>query len=165
VPRGVHWVNGDASPVEVNESAWFELFGTFMSLDQLARECSAGLENGGLRDDDGEAPISGAVVRHAAARVENAVVDPRAVLSGSAMLDASMLRAAANDHSADVEPVSGVAAKVAAEVTVNQPAMEAEVYKTQADVRTRAMHRFLSSQTDVSEEVLQLYKLVCTGFR
>jgi hypothetical protein len=77
--------------------------------------------------------------------------------------------AAVNDNA---EPVSGVVLKggdseTAAEnhETSDEESPPDEVLKSRAEVHTHAMHRFLSAQTDVSEEVLQLYKLVCSSMR
>ncbi len=77
---------------------------------------------------------------------------------------------AANDSVANenVEPTSGVVLKANVDsngASSNQSKCGEDAPQSRADLRTQAMHRFLSSQTDVSEEVLLLYKLVCTGFR
>jgi hypothetical protein len=81
---------------------------------------------------------------------------------------ASMNDNATDCGDANPEPVSGVLLKSAAErgeSSANQPAPERHEPKSQAELRAHAMQRFLSSQTDVSEEVLRLYELVCTGFK
>lgn len=75
--------------------------------------------------------------------------------------------AAVNDNA---EPASGVVLKAEGGVdgkltNETKQSQQVEVSQSRAEQRNQAMQRFLSAQTDVSDEVLQLYKLVCTGFR
>jgi hypothetical protein len=116
-----------------------------MLLDQLVQEHHAGPANytGPEQDHDGF----------------SAAVSSGPVLNESGAVNG----AAVNDNA---EPASGVVLKSAqSDSTAAKQAPPDDALKSRAEVRTHAMHRFLSAQTDVSEEVLQLYKLVCTGFR
>ena len=68
---------------------------------------------------------------------------------------------AANTNDAD--PISGVTAHR----RTSDPELTRVISEPPAetDTRARAMDRFLSAQTDISDDVLLLYKMVCNGFR
>lgn len=119
-----------------------------MLLNQLVQEHHA---EGAPVNDNAE-PVSGTIAREVSASQL-----PHASRSldetTSAGLSSASLATDGQEPAAEVPETGAVA-----QAQDQEP-------ESQAQLRGKAMQRFLNAQTDVSEEVRRLYQLVCTGFR
>lgn len=109
-----------------------------MVLNQLVQEHQAG----GAAVNDNAAPVSGTIAREQpASEMPHVSRPPHEPTPHGETAEGEATEARAADQVQDEEPES------------------------HAQMQGQAMQRFLSAQTDVSEEVRRLYQLVCTGFR
>jgi hypothetical protein len=87
------------------------------------------------------------------------------ILQNGSELD-SADRDSADPHSAIPNSVSGVAERGAASARNAAPRRSAEHARSgeqsrPSNTRAQSFHRYLSAQSDIDEEVIRLYKLVC----